>query len=114
MLTLLISNFIKVFDAGLQCEFIQTFLIFSCQRPLKQWPKKLGGKVFKCQVGLECDPHRLDSPSDSTDRMYNADKKPVEKPPLVAVDVANNGESRLVLFTFFYIICLHFQLLFSF
>jgi len=70
----------------------------SCHRPLKQWPKKLGGKVFKCQVGLECNPHpRLDSPTDSTDRMYNADKKPVDKPRRF-VDVANNGESRLVCF----------------
>ena len=64
------------------------FLLFSCTRPLKLWPKGIGPKVFKCQIGQECDPELLKDPQSG----LNLEKQLHTRSKLI--DNLNTGESR--------------------
>ena len=77
---------------------LKNSIYFRCNKALKVWPKKLGSKVFKCQVGIECDPIKLQTPQTENATMYTEKKPdPVDKIRHF-VDVENTGESRLVCF----------------
>lgn len=60
----------------------------TCTRPLKLWPKGIGPKVFKCQIGQECDPELLKDPQSG----LNLEKQLHTRSKLI--DNLNTGESR--------------------
>ncbi len=74
---------------------------------MKCWPKGLGGNVFKCQFGQECDPERLErlAKEGGPEKGRVATPPPPDEENRRSVDVENNGESRYVCFSDGFDVC---------
>ena len=83
--------------------------IFRCDNSLKVWPKNIGPNVFKCQIGQECDPERLERMAKNEDTgekgsasAYNprnlGDGNSEDQEDRQSISVANNGDSRYCCF----------------
>ena len=78
-------------------------MYFRCDNILKVWPR-VGPHVFKCQIGQECDPERLEKLAKNENEVngekggFQSSHSHNETQNRQYISCANNGESRYCCF----------------
>ena len=72
-------------------------MYFRCDNILKVWPR-VGPHVFKCQIGQECDPERLEKLAKNEEVGEKGGFESSTNENRQFISCANNGESRYCCF----------------